>query len=166
MNKSLQKEIILHIFKRFRIFNDKNEIQTGFIDELLDIKFLINKKLFFELDGKKYQKNLWASQLKIDKSNIKILIADIQEVNPEFTLLIQMDNLPVYSLRISNDEEDYGSFYINTNEKWIEAPILVQAKFLCGVEGLSEVLVAWEPLTDYKFMYDMLIDFLNFNEGD
>jgi len=166
MNYTLQKEILKHIFKRFGILLTENETQLGFIDNLLDDKYLTDKKIGFETeDKKKYSNNIWAATATVNTTKLKILIADISEDIPEYTIMFQMDNLPAYALRLSLDEEDSGSTYTNIkNGSWVEASMTVQAKFLYGIEGLSEILLEWNKLDDFKDMYQLLIHFLNFYE--
>jgi hypothetical protein len=166
MNYTLQKEILKHIFKRFGVFLNEKEVQTGFIDNLLDDKYLTDKKIGFETeDKKKFSNNIYAATATANTAKLKVLIADIHEDIAEYTIIFQMDNLPAYALRLSFDEDDVGSNFINIkNGSWVESSMSVQAKFLYGIEGLSEIVLQWDKLNDFRDMYQLLIHFLNFYE--
>jgi len=170
MNLILQKEILIHIFKRFGIFLAEGETQAGFIDNLLDDAFITNKKIGFESeDKKKYSNNVWAASATANPTKLKVLVADIHEDIPEYTIIFQMDNMPAYALRLASpyvgETDDPGSAYLNAqNDKWIEASVAVQAKFLYGVEGLSELPLHWSKLDEVDDLYKILIQFLNFYE--
>ena len=163
MNLVLQKEILKHIFKKFGIFIRENEIQLGFIDNLLSEKFLIDKKFEFEVGEEKFSNNIWAASTTTGSLKMKILIADIREDIDEYTIIFQMDNLPAYASRLSIDETDSGSVFINAKENnWVEAPLSIQSKFLYGIEGLAGLPLQWNKLDDYKDIHKLLIQFLNF----
>lgn len=168
MNLRLQKEILLYVMKKFGLFLENDEVQPGFINKLTDDKYLSNKKLVFEAeDKKKYQNNVWAITAKVEASKLKILIADIHEDIAEYTIIFQMDNLPAYALRLSAEDNDFGSIYVNAKDnKWIPASMSVQAKFLFGVEGISEIPLTWERLDDIQDVYKLLIQFMNYYERE
>lgn len=168
MNYKLQKEIIVHVFRKFGLLLDNTGPGAGFIESLLSDKFLTEKKIAFEdEDKKKYQNNVWAGTRKLDKSKIRVLIADIHEDIEEYAIIFQMDNLPAYALRLSIDADDPGSLYVNIkDDKWVTTSIAAQARFLFGIEGLSEMPAAWERLDDYKDQYKLLVQFLNFYERE
>lgn len=168
MNLTLKKEIISHIFKTVGLFNDKNIMKISMIGQLNSEDFLIDKKIAFETEDKKQiQNKIWATTVKIENSDVKILIADISEDIQEFTLILQMDSFVPCAMRLSMDEDDNGSMYINVeNDKWIEATTTLQARMLVGVESLSELYLQWKKLDKYSDMYKSLVGFLNFYEQD
>lgn len=165
MNNSLKKEIILHIFKSIGLFN--SDI-IGFMEKLNNDKFLLNKKLAFETEDKKQvDNNIWAASAKIENSDIKIIIADITEDIREFTLILQMDNFVPCAMRISEEQDDFGSIFLNVEDnKWVSASTLLQAKSLVGFESLSGIYLQWSKLEKYMDMYKLLVGFLNFYELD
>lgn len=168
MNLVLRKEIILHIFRTFGVFADPAISQLSMVEKLNINKFLIDKKIAFETEDKKQIKNdLWAAKTKIEESEIKIIIADITEDIPEFALILQMDNFMPCAMRLSLEEGDFGSMYINIEDnKWIDASTVIQAKMLVGAESLLGLYIQWEKLDKYMDIYKTLIGFLNFYEQD
>jgi hypothetical protein len=168
MNLTLRKEIVLHIFRTLGIFADPILNKLSMLEKLNDDKFLIDKKIAFETEDKKQIKNnLWAAKTKIEDSEIKIIIADITEDISEFALILQMDNFMPCAMRLSLEDDDYGSMYINVQDnKWIDTSSLIQAKILVGIESLSGIFSQWEKIDKYLDMYKLLIGFLNFYEQD
>lgn len=166
MNNTLKKEIITHIFKSLGIFHSKTN--NSLFDNLTDDKFLIDKKMTFQdEDNKKYQNNIWAATSTLEGSLVKIMIADITENTREFALIVQMDNFMPSALRLSVDEDDFGTMMFNPNDnKWIDSNTLFQSKILVGIESLSEIYLQWNRLDTYSDMYKFLIGFLNFYEQD
>lgn len=160
INKILQKEIISHIVKLFGVFN---EYKINIVENLIDNKFLLEKKLAFELDdGTKYQSQIWSACMKVENSQLNVMIADIKDNIAEFALIIQMDTFPAYALRLSGDTEDFGDICVNIDDnKWIDVNTAMQAKFLSGIEGLTEILVEWKKTNNYEDLYKLLVGFLN-----
>jgi hypothetical protein len=167
MNNPLKREIILHILKSIGIFADPQMMKLSMMEKLNSNKFLLNKKLAFETeDEKTKESNLYCATAKIESSNIKIIIADISEDLEEVALIIQMDIMNAYAIRLSADSDDFGSMYVNVNgEHWVAAPLIQQAKMLVGFESLLELFLVWEKLDDYKEMYKTMVGFLNFYEA-
>jgi len=169
MNLTLKHEIINHIFKTVGIFLDKEMMRISMLEPLNSDKFLLDKKLAFEAfeGGKRKENNLWAGTAKLEDSDIKIIIADITEDIPEFTLILQMDMFLPCAIRLSKDPEDLGSMHINiADNRWIEATTTLQAKMLVGFESLTEIYLQWEKLDNYTDMYKSMVGFLNFYEQD
>lgn len=165
MNLKLKKEIIKHIFNKFNLFKI-NELNSGFIENLLNEKFVLPKKIVFENEeNKKYENIIFGAEFNIKEKKINILVADLKEDNtPEYALLFKMDNLPTYALRLSATNDDNGSLYINYQDNWVDGSTAVQSKFLLGIENISNIVVEWKRLDKYDEMYKLLIDFLNFYE--
>jgi hypothetical protein len=162
MNIVLKKEIIKHIFHIFGLLKTQ-DIRPGMIANLIGNEFLINKKVAFEIDGKKYENNIWAATAELDKSIIKIMIADICSDVPEYIALIQMNTFPPCAVRISFDIDDFGSIYFGMeNNNWVDASTLLQVKILIGIEELSGLPLEWKRFDNYMDMYKILIGFLNF----
>lgn len=166
MNLKLKHEIISHIFNTVGLFSDPDKMAISMIEPLNTNKFLLNKKIAFsEENGKRIENSLWAGTAKVENSVIKIIIADITEDIPEFTLIVQMDNFFPCAIRLSKEPEDLGSMYINiADNKWIDCSTTLQAKMLVGFESLTEIFLQWEKLDNYTDMYKSMIGFLNFYE--
>ena len=161
MNNTLKREIILHIFKTFGVFS-KTE---GFLESLVDAKFLLDKKFVFETeDKKKYQNDIWACVAKQGKVVIKIIIADISEDIKEYGLILQIDDLAPYALRLSEDLDDFGTMFVYYSDHWVDCDTSIQAKTLTGVESLKQLFLSWNKDTNYKQLYEHLINFLNYHE--
>jgi hypothetical protein len=96
---------------------------------------------------------------------IKVMIADIIDEIPEYAIIMQMDNFPSIAMRLSLEDDDYGTMTFHIENKWIEIGTSAQARVLMGIENLSEIFAAWERMIDYKDMYSVLISFLNYVEG-
>jgi len=167
MNKNLKREIVIHILKTVGVLADEDIMRISMMEKINDEKFLLDKKIAFEGDGKVKENNLWAACTKIDASNIKIMVADITEDITEFALILQMDTFLPCAIRLSADQEDSGSMLVSIdNNRWVDATTHFQAKMLVGFEGLSETYLVWEKLDDYMDMYKSMVGFLNYCEQD
>jgi hypothetical protein len=166
MNLPLQREIISHIYKSLGVFVSDNDFRPGFIESLVQDKFLLTKKLAFETEDKQKHKNdLWGSMATVGNSVIKVMVADISDIDSEYAVLIQMDNFTPHALRLSKNETDFGTIVAGVGENdWANAGTLLQAKLLSGIESLAEFVVEWKKLDDFEFLYKKLIMFLNFQE--
>lgn len=165
MNLTLKKEIINHILKTIGLIDDKLSY-IGMFEKLNSDQFLIDKKIIFELDGSKIEKQVWATNCKIDENYINIIIADISDDSKEYAFIIQMDNMIPYAIRLSDDPEDFGTMLIYAENNWIEASTMLQAKMLLCIQSLSELYMKWERIDNYKEIYKLLINFLNFQEQE
>jgi hypothetical protein len=164
MNLTLQREIVLHTFRLFGIFLDQSSVgRVRPISNLLSDQFLLPKKIAFEVDDKtKYRNNIWSAVTAIENFTIKIMVADITEEDiAEYAVIIQMNDLSPYGLRLSEDKEDSGTLRVSMKDHWVDGGVLIQAKFLVGVESLTEILTEWKKIDDYKELYTKLIMFLN-----
>jgi hypothetical protein len=161
MNNNLKKEIINHIFNQFGLFQE-NQIYN-----LKDNKFLLDKKIIFEDDDKKvFESKIYASSVEIDKSNIKVIVADTSYIEKEYSVILRMDNFYPCGMRLSKDEDDFGTIMFQINNRWMQASTLLQSKILVGIESLSEIFLQWNKLNNYNEMYNILINFLNFSEKE
>lgn len=168
MNKTLRREIVLHMFKTAGVYADEELMRISMMEKLDSEKFLLDKKIAFESEeGKVKENSLWAATAKIETSEIRIIIADITEDITEFALIVQMDTFQPCAIRLSADPDDTGSMLVNINDnRWIEASTQVQAKMLLGFESLSEIYLQWEKLDKYMDVYKSMVGFLNHYEQD
>ena len=167
MNGKLKREIVLNCFNILGLFRDKNNLgSSNLIEPLLNDKFMLDKKLAFEIeDGSKKETAIYAALTKIENNVIKVLIADIIDNSPEYAVIIRMDNFPSIAMRLSIEEDDLGSLAFSVEKQWIEVDTLAQAKVLVGLESIANIFCIWEKMNDYKEMYDILISFMNWIEG-
>lgn len=160
----MNNTIIEHIFQYFGIGETNNQ----FLFTILDNKYLIDKKLSIELeDNKCLQQNVWALTGKINTSTIKVLAADISvdEEQIEYVLLLQLDELSIYALKLQKSPNISGTAYVNSNKHWAELTNLLLAKLLVGIEQLNELFIDYKSMTNYQELYQYLIDYLQYDEA-
>lgn len=166
MTTTLKREIIRRIFNKFGVFIPPNQ-PFDLVENLLDKKFLLDQKLKFETETGEFNNPIWLGHTKVENGSVKVIIASLTEEVPEFVAIIQLDAFPPYALRISLDDEDAGAIHLMIESRWIDLSILLQAKLLVAIEGLSEIMTNWEPYKDHKHMYQILINYLKFdNDGE
>jgi hypothetical protein len=162
MNKKLQKEIVKHIFETIGVFKVSGYTNFSMIEPLISDKFLISKKIAIDIDGEKFENNIYTATARIDKSVIKIMVADTHDDISEFTVIIQMDTFPQCAMQLSLNAEDCGSMYFNTSNNWTNSNALLQGKILVGIEEISNMILDWNRFDKYEDMYKNLIGFLNY----
>ncbi len=169
----ISNAIIKRIFDYFGVRAATNLPRYTPIFTILSDNLLLDKKLSIELeDGEHLHKNIWAGVGKISNSVVKVLVADITtDLNiGEYVLLLQMDELSIYALKIELVENAANKAYINYSstdgigESWVELSNLLLAKLLVGIEQLDELMVNYQPLTNYQELYKHLISFTNYEE--
>jgi len=161
----ISNAIVKHIFNHFGIWAPGHNPTFT----ILSNKFKIDKNLSIELeDGEHLQKNIWGITGKISTSIIKVLVADITTDADikEYVLLLQLDELSIYALKIELLDEAVNKAYLNHNdEAWVELSNLLLAKLLVGIEQINELFVNYQPLTNYQELYQYLISFMNYEEA-
>lgn len=165
MNLSLKKEIIHHIFNRFNLLTKEDVHKLHSDIGPTSKKFLLDQKLIFEIDDKKYTNNIWSGEAEVEGSRVQFAIADLTEDLPEYILILQLDIYPPNVIRISLDPEDAGAIFSKIEDQWVEAPVMFQAKILIAVEQLMEMFISWNKNVNSEEIYKSLIDFLKF-EGE
>lgn len=163
INKELTNQIILHIDKLFGI---NAVVDTNILEPLTSRRFLLSKQLRIELDdGSSVTKNLWAAMGQVSNSTLKTLIADITIDNDqrEYLLLFQLDDLSIYVVKMSDSE--HSCLKVFSQNIWVDLSMLLQAKFLMGMEFISENLVTWNTLKDYDVLYKHMISFLKLDDN-
>lgn len=155
-------DVIKHIFTSFGVPG-----QPGTFSVLSD-KFVINKELSIELeDGDRISKPIWGVAGKVAASTVKILITDLSvdaSIN-EFAMVMQLDDLSVYALKMDSEDIQNNKAYCFHGENWIELSNLLLAKLLVGVEQLNELFVDYQPFANYQDLYKHLVGFLNYEEA-
>lgn len=165
MNESLRKEIVRHIFNRFGLLTKEKTYGFGSLPAILKDEFVLDKRIVFVGEAEKqYQNRVWATVCEIGGKKVQAVVADTKDDIGEFSILLRVDILPVYAMRLSEDIEDTGSMSCfiehSKHSHWIEANSVVQARCLIGIETLSDQLLDWKKMDNYKEMYDLLIGFL------
>src|ERR1700722_11124781 len=117
MNIKLRKEIIRQIFDRFGVMPERDAGYTiGALCNLTHNEYLLDKKIrFIGEENKEYQNKCWAASCEIGKFRFITLIADTSDDIQEFSILIQMDTMMTYALKLSADPEDIGSMHLHTS---------------------------------------------------
>lgn len=166
--KELQREIIKHIFETIGVFVVSGYTNFSMIEPLVNKKFIVNKKIAFETDGQKYENDVYCSVAYINKSIVKIIAADTHDSDvQEFVIIIQMDKFPKVAMRLSMNEDDYGSMYFNISDtNWTNSNVVLQGKILVGVEEIAGIILDWNRLDKFDDLYKSLIGFLNFEENN
>jgi len=160
----ISNAIIRHIFNYFGIW------VAGHVPlfTILSDKYQIDKKLSIELeDGEQLQNSIWGATGKVGTSTIRVLVADITtDANiTEYILLLQLDALSVYILKLEMIDEGINRAYFNHNDEiWIELSNLLLAKLLVGIEQMNELFIDYQPITNYQELYQHLISFMNYEE--
>ena len=94
------------------------------------------------------------------------MLANITDDCEEYALILQMDSLPPYVLRVSDDHHDFASFVVLVDGKWISAPMLVQAKVLTAAETIFQSVIAWSRASETDSLYRILLSFLEWENAD
>jgi hypothetical protein len=172
MNTRLCREIVHHIFDRFGLLTKIQAPHSfGSLASITQNDHLLDKKLVF-VDGDSVEqvRKVWGASCEIGKTVVQILVADTRDDIDEFTILVQVDKLPVYAIQLSEDADDSGqiSYHIEHNGKahWIGANAVVQAKCLIGIESLVGQLLEWKKMTEHKEMFGLLIEFVRGGENE
>jgi len=151
--------IIKHIFNYFGIGQKNSTLSIDNPD------FKLKKQVSIELEnGEVINKNLWGVCGNVGNSKIKALFSDvtIDETYPEFLLILQLDNLSVFALKL---EQEIGkAFFVHENDTWVELSNLMLAKLLFGIEQLNELIINYQVIDDYQNLYKYMISFLNYEE--
>ncbi len=159
MKNKLTTEIVNHFMHNFGVLGQ--EFLT--ISSLTSDQFLLDRKLMIEVDKQKVKKNIWGAVGKIDKSLIKIWIADtsVSSNEAEYMMLLQLNDFTLYAINYTADgNEIYGL----QQERWIPLTMLLKAKLLVGVEQLTEIFLTWEPMKEnIDWFHQQMISFLNFD---
>jgi hypothetical protein len=153
-NKLLTREIVRHILTSFGVSS------TSVTDNsLIGHDLLTSKKVRIKYDDEAEIDHLvFAGQLSIGKdAKFKAIAIDLttESESPEFCCVFRLENLPLHGLKLCYDDEDTGLFKIHddTGKAWADAPIVVQAMILGGVEQVVSYGLLWEPLTDFADLY-------------
>lgn len=172
MNRELMENIVRHIFSNFAI------IPSTFINlkkskSLMDKEFLLPEHIPFEIENSNSKWNrVWGCQIATDQQEIKILLGDCSEEKhiPEYALLVQLKDTPIYSMYLVNsnfpDVSSDAMLAVTMNGKeWMECNTFLQATFLAGMEQIKDYGLAWVKCTNYKTQFDALLSFINYHHG-
>jgi hypothetical protein len=174
MDNILLEHIVKHVFSNLVVI-PSNFVNTKTSESLTNKKYLLNEKLSFETeDGRFIENKIWGCQFMADQQELNILLGDCsQDPNiPEFALVVQLKNAPIYGLylvynNLIDDKIDSEALIAySLNEKdWLICSTYLQATFLSGMEQIRELGLPWQKITNYKTQYDMLLSFINYHNS-
>lgn len=153
-NRLLTREIVRHVLTSFGV-----SVTSVTDNSLISHELLTDKKLRIKYEDETEIDHLvFAGQLSIGKdAKFKAVAIDltIESESPEFCCVFRLEKLPLHGMKLCYDGEDTGLFKIHdeTGKAWSDAPIIVQAMILGGVEQVISYGLLWEPLTDFADLY-------------
>lgn len=103
-------------------------------------------------DGESYNFPIWSGCIEVEGVKIKAVATDLTDDIPEFILLFQSENMPIYGLRLLFDDKDNGLFLLSSSEGWVPAEIYIQAKALMGLELIASYGISWTNFKDEKLL--------------
>lgn len=154
-------EIIKHIYRKLGILQNLNKFYS-----ILDDKFLLDKKLsLIDEDNNTINNSMWCLQLSYEDKKIRLLVVNCSLSNdPEYALLVSLDEAPIFACYLSSDENDgIISYFINNN--WSQASIYLQANFLAGMEQFKEIFGEWKDCKEFDDLNKNMISFINHCDG-
>jgi hypothetical protein len=171
MNTYLCEQIVRHVLSNFRIIPSKfvNVTKT---DSLINKEFALLETLSFDNEGTIITNHIWGVQLSAGSQEIKILLGDcsIDPNIPEFCLMVQLKDAPVYGLYLVYNDlinktiDSEAMIAYNLDSKgWLECGTFLQATFLAGMEQLKDIGFAWSKCSNYKPIHQAMLSFIKFH---
>ena len=113
-------------------------------------------------DGQKFEFPLWAGTLDLEKSKVRVIVADITDEVPEYAMLVQLDTMPIHGLRHIFDEEDNGILLISGAQGWVTTGMYLKARALSGMELIASYGLPWTRCNDSKNLVSVLSTLIYF----
>ena len=157
----LTHEIIAHILYDFGIFSDSLSIKKE--------DFKKSSKFNFEDSGALTERFIYSIKSSIENRQLKVYFLDASsKISEEYSLLIEIDNLPIYGLYFYEDQEGERSIISSSLDKksWFNCSIFLQATFLAGMEQLKELKFPWEKNELSEQDQDMVFSFMEHFNAD
>jgi len=154
-------EIIKHIYKKLGLLQNLNKFYS-----ILDDKFLLDKKIsLIDEDNNTIHNSMWCLQLNYEDKKIRLLAVNCSLSNePEYALLVSLDDAPTFACYLSSDENDgVISYFVNNN--WSQASVYLQANFLAGMEQFKEIFGEWKVCEKFDDLNKNMILFINHCDG-
>lgn len=100
-------------------------------------------------DGDTSSHQIWFGKAKIGTNVMRGMTVDltVDEIY-EYALILQVNDLPVYGIRLIFGESDNGQFLIQSSKGWTPASAVLQASALQGMETIVSFGLTWEPCLD------------------
>lgn len=160
----LKNAICEHILSDFGINSNKNKIISDNYKSSAFIKF--------EDDGKVVKRNIYAIKSNVENRSIKVYIVDMSLEVKEYSLIIEVDDLPIYGINYYRNfyQDNYSDIFskIATSldkKTWIECNTFLQATFLAGMENIKNLNVSWEKLDITKNEEEILHSFIEYSNN-
>lgn len=173
MNHALLKEIVSHVMAHFRII-PSSLIDRQRTDSLLSPTYLLPEKIVFEEEGESYYGKTWGCQISMSFIDVKVMLGECTTNSefPEFALVIQPKDAPVYGLYLCFNElsteplDSQPDLCVSINGKeWMECNAYLQGTFLAATEQLRETKFPWTKCTNYQDLYKVLLSFMSFHDS-
>lgn len=175
MNYFLLKEIVSHVMAHFGII-PSNFVDLNKTDSLMSPAYLLDDRIFFEIDGKPYQGKVWGCQLSVGQAQVKVLLGDCADDSRhngfhDWTMVIQSKDAPIYGLYLSHNLsadplDSEPDLCVSTNGKeWMNCSTFLQATFLAAMEQVRDLKLPWSKLGDHKDLYHALLSFTNHHQS-
>lgn len=165
----LNREIIKRFMSNVGISPYPNFGSSGLSD-----KSLIDKKLITEdEDGKKEEHDIYVGEIKEGDNYLRGLLVDLSDslsefFLSEFLLIIQLNNFPIYSLRLVVDDIDNGQFLICSSGEQIEfqeLDVYAKALALAASEAIAHSGALWQPCEKYDDLYAVMLELVQDDDG-
>lgn len=157
----LTHEIITHILYDFGIFSNALSIKNE--------EFKTSSKIKFEDNGALTERYIYSIKSSIENRQLKVYFIDASsKISEEYSMLIEIDNLPIYGLYFYEDDEGVRSIISTSLDKksWFNCSVFLQATFLAGMEQLKELKFPWEKNELSEQEKDMVFSFMEHFNAD
>lgn len=178
MNQALLKEIVSHVFATFAV------IPSDFVNQqstqsLMSPEYLLDDQVSFIVDNTTVKNKVWGCQMDVTQHQIKVLLADCDVAKdvPEFAMIVQPKDLPMYGLYLVcwedsdpgetiKDYEPMLATSLDQGKNWMPLNTSLQATFLAGMEQARELNMTWTKIQDHKPTYQAMLSFLRFCDSE
>jgi hypothetical protein len=152
-NTFLTKEIIRHILTIMG--SGKSSWGTGISDK----SFNTSKKIKLQEDNSEVisEYPIFGCEYSDDFGNLKILSCNLSQ-NDDFESLVvlQVNDMPAYVLKLIFDDNDLGVFNYYLSEKFYPVDLVTQCQILISLEKLFSLGVNWKKIENYQNLFDIL----------
>lgn len=159
----LTLQILNHIYSQLGINSYR-------LISIMSDKYLLSDMIAFEdLDGNAHQCKLWGVQIKSPQAKFRLIVGDLStdQSNPEYCLVVHMENCPVYGAVVSyeDDRPDNATLLFSIKDnKWLPTNTYIQATFLAGMESLKDLSAGWEKLPDKSDLIGTIRSLISFHD--
>lgn len=154
MNQILQQELIKTIMGNFGISPRRED--RG----ILSNDFISDKHVSLEINGERVKVPVIAAQALTGESLFKAVFVNI--VNEEFVLAFQMDDLPIYAMRLVGNQwhttSDEPSHFYSLKDGKLKAIGVYDALLVAaGSEKMASLGPTWQKCSEFSSLYETTI---------